>query len=185
MTSSWAKTGCDEILIFTDIFPHHELTFKSHFSSRETIFFHCKGYVSNYVLEIKSWKRQNQILVAERYEENNTKKKEQNKTKQKGKHEEWVCFVQMYRLSLFVLQMNFKLMTCSLTRPRGRCWHFSLPKYWAWNMVSFKANLESHISSNYPLKRCNLYRRVLHNMFSSNSRRIQQKQKNRWAHARK
>ena len=75
-----------------------------------------------------------------------------NKTEQKGKHEEWVCFVQMYLLSLFVLQMNFKLMTCSLTRPRGRCWHFSLPKYWAWNMVSFKANLESHISSNYPLK---------------------------------
>lgn len=108
-----------------------------------------------------------------------------NRTKQKGKHEEWVCFVQMYLLSVFVLQMNFKLMTCSLTRPRGRCWHFSLPKYWAWNMVSFKANLESHISSNYPLKRCNLYRRVLHNMFSSNSRRIQQKQKNRWAHARK
>lgn len=117
MTSSWAKTGCDEILIFTDIFPHHELTFKSHFSSREIIFFHCKGYVSNYVLEINSWKRQNQILVAERYEENNTKKK--NKTKQKGKHEEWVCFVQMYLLSVFVLQMNFKLMTCSLTRPRA------------------------------------------------------------------
>lgn len=117
MTSSWAKTGCDEILIFTDIFPHHELTFKSHFSSREIIFFHCKGYVSNYVLEINSWKRQNQILVAERYEENNTKKK--NNTKQKGKHEEWVCFVQMYLLSVFVLQMNFKLMTCSLTRPRA------------------------------------------------------------------
>ena len=117
MTSSWAKTGCDEILIFTDIFPHHELTFKSHFSSREIIFFHCKGYVSNYVLEINSWKRQKQILVAERYEENNTKKK--NKTKQKGKHEEWVCFVQMYLLSVFVLQMNFKLMTCSLTRPRA------------------------------------------------------------------
>lgn len=117
MTSSWAKTGCDEILIFTDIFPHHELTFKSHFSWREIIFFHCKGYVSNYVLEINSWKRQNQILVAERYEENNTKKK--SKTKQKGKHEEWVCFVQMYLLSVFVLQMNFKLMTCSLTRPRA------------------------------------------------------------------
>lgn len=117
MTSSWAKTGCDEILIFTDIFPHHELTFKSHFSSREIIFFHCKGYVSNYVLEINSWKRQNQILVAERYEENNTKKK--NNTKQKGKREEWVCFVQMYLLSVFVLQMNFKLMTCSLTRPRA------------------------------------------------------------------
>ena len=85
MTSSWAKTGCDEILIFTDIFPHHELTFKSHFSSREIIFFHCKGYVSNYVLEINSWKRQNQILVAERYEENNTKKKEQNETKRKAR----------------------------------------------------------------------------------------------------
>ena len=42
MTSSWAKTGCDEILIFTDIFPHHELTFKSHFSSREIIFFIAK-----------------------------------------------------------------------------------------------------------------------------------------------
>lgn len=45
--------------------------------------------------------------------------KKKNKTKQKGKHEEWVCFVQMYLLAVFVSQMNFKLMTCSLTRLRA------------------------------------------------------------------
>lgn len=52
MILSWVKMGCDEILIFIDIFFYYELIFKSYFFLREIIFFYCKGYVLNYVLEI-------------------------------------------------------------------------------------------------------------------------------------
>lgn len=117
MTSSWAKTGCDEILIFTDIFPHHELTFKSHFSSREIIFFIAKDTFQIMFWRLTHEKDKTRFLLQKDMRKIIPKKK--NKTKQKVKHEEWVCFVQMYLLSVFVLQMNFKLMTCSLTRPRA------------------------------------------------------------------